>query len=293
MRPRFVWSVLVSVLGFSLLGWVAGTHFFRQSDQVCEMDVLDIGQGDAILFQTPDHHQVLFDGGPGASVIDALARRMPPGDHDIDLVVLTHTDSDHLAGLVSVLKHYQVASVLTTGVQGNSATFRAWEDELRQVQPAIIYAQRGVNTSVGKDFIFHELWPEKNLEGAAWTPAGKNGVGGANDTGVAGRVTCGRSTAMMAADISSAVEMQLVQHPEEIQAAVLKVGHHGSHFSSTTDFLMAVHPSLAVISVGQNNSYGHPSLSTLDRFERLKIPYRRTDQEGDIRLKSDGRGSWH
>lgn len=258
----------------------------------CTMTTLDIGQGDAILFTTPDHHTILFDGGPGNSILDALGRTLPAGTRTIDLVVLTHPDADHLGGLVPVLERYDVQSVLTTGVEVKTQLFQRWQKVLADEQATILHAQAGQVTTVGADFRFEQLWPQQDLRSVLWTEPAKNGTGGINDTSVGGRVTCAGSTAMMTGDLSHDVEEQFVKQPETIRASVLKAGHHGSRYSSALVFLQVVKPDLVVFSVGKKNRYGHPHPTVLDRINRLGIPFFRTDEVGDITLVSTGGGKW-
>ena len=262
------------------------------STSSCAMTTLDIGQGDAIVFTTPDHHTILFDGGPGASILDALGRQLPPGTRTIDVVVLTHPDADHLAGLVSVLEQYEVTTVVTTGVEVKTQLFQRWKQALAEEQTNIVHAQAGQTLAVGQQFRFEEVWPERDFRSVVWTESSKNGIGGTNDTSVGGRVTCAGSTVMMTGDLSHDVEERLAQHPENIRSSILKAGHHGSRYSTSLTFLQAVQPDLIVISVGKKNRYGHPHPTVLDRLNRLRIPLLRTDELGDITLRSAPGGRW-
>lgn len=285
-------SVLfVSLLLLVVLAVVPRTPSFVATDH-CTMKTLDIGQGDAILFTTSDHRTILFDGGPGNSILDALGRSLPPGTLDLDLIVATHPDADHLGGLVPVLQQYRVHAVLTTGVAVTTQLYQRWTKALEEEQAHIYHAQAGQRVTIGDHFQFEELWPEKDFRNVLWTEPSKNGIGGTNDTGIGGRVTCDGSTVMMTADLSHDVEEQLARNPEMIRSSLLKVGHHGSRYSSSQLFLQAVHPTLAVIPVGKKNRYGHPHPTVIDRLTRLDIPFLRTDELGDIVLVSKGDGTW-
>ncbi len=285
------------LISASILLLIGGVWWWKvvgpqKPDQHCRFTALDVGQGDSLLLQTPDHQDVVIDGGPGSAALAGLSRHLPRGDRDIELMVSTHPDADHLAGLIPILAQYHVGAVLTTGVEVDTTTWKQWSKALAAEQTQITYAHRGERLVVGKYLTLEVLWPEQDLHGLHWTAVGKNGVGGTNDTGVVLRATCNGSTALFIADISGAVEDHLAEHPELIQSSLLKVAHHGSRYSSTSQFLQAVKPHLAIISVGAKNRYGHPHPTVLDRLQRLGIPVRRTDQGGDVSVQTDGHGGW-
>lgn len=289
---RILNVILVSLLLGALLLSLPRHHARVGSTGACTMTTLDVGQGDAIVFETSDHHTVLFDGGVGDIVLDALDRSLPVGTTTLDLVVATHPDADHIGGLIPVLERYDVQSILTTGAEVTTKLFAAWQKAIDNEHATILHAQAGKTFTVGTDFIFEEVWPQKDYTGVRITESSSNGAGGTNDTSIVGRVTCGGSTALMTGDASYAVEEQLVHRPEVLRASVLKAGHHGSRYATTLEFLRAVQPEVTVFSVGKKNRYGHPHPTVLDRLDRLGIPYLRTDEVGDIELISSNNGAW-
>jgi len=286
--------VLLSLALLFVAAWLPTRHYpdTNATNETCRVTILDIGQGDAVLFQTTDGKDILVDGGPNSSILEALDRNIAQGDRDLDAVILSHPDADHVAGLIPVLERYNVTTVLTTGVHVATSIFSRWEKALDDEHASIIYGYRGEVMTVGEHFRFEQLWPQEKLADVRWTAVGKNGVGGTNDTSLVGRVSCGGSTIMMTGDISGVVEDQLATRPEEVRSSALKVSHHGSRFSSTSAFFQAVQPDVALISVSKTNRYGHPHPTVLDRLQRSAIPFRRTDLEGDITLRSDGLGGW-
>lgn len=275
---------------------IAGMLIFRSVRSPvaarCTFIALDVGQGDAIFIRTPDGQDALIDGGPNERVIAELSRVLPPGDDDLELVVSTHPDSDHLAGLIPVLGHFRATAVLTTGVDVPTAIWRRWQNALTNEGATVYDTMAGQQYRLGRQATLDVLWPVDRLAGKTWTGVAKNGAGGTNDTGIVLKVTCAGSTALLMADVSSDVEAQLVARSGNLSAPLLKVGHHGSRFSSSAAFLAAVRPTWAVISVGRRNRYGHPHPVTLLRLAKVKATVRRTDQEGDIRLFTDGKGGW-
>lgn len=291
MRPRGAALVTISAI-IGLAVWLA-LDAAPPATTDCRFTALDVGQGDALLIQTPDHQDILIDGGPGSAVVERLSQRLPAGDNDIEFMISTHPDSDHLAGLVAVMKKFQVKTVLTTGVVVKTKVYGQWEDLLREQQPTILYAQAEQSYTVGPDARIDILWPVGSLRDVPWTAPGKNGVGGTNDTGIVAKATCAGSTVLLTADTSHDVEEKMISRGLDLHAALLKIGHHGSRFSSALEFLKAVQPVQVVVSVGAKNTYGHPHPIILQRLVRLGIPLFRTDQEGDVPFVSDGHGGWN
>lgn len=245
--------------------------------------LLDVGQGDAILITTPGRQQVLVDGGPDLTVLERLGEEMPFFDRRIELMILSHTDADHVTGLIEVLRRYAVEKVLMTGVARETAIYQAFLDAVRESGAEVIIAEAKNDLDLGGGVILDVLWPEASLFGQemkepnnasivvklVWKehdPTSPFGLRGAS--------------VLFTGDIEEEVEEQLLIAGMNLDADVLKVPHHGSKTSSSEAFLLAIDPELALISVGKDNRYGHPHPAVLARYAALGIPVRRTDEEG-------------
>ncbi len=242
---------------------------------------LDVGQGDAILIDTPAGHQILVDGGPsGDAITAALGRHLPFWDRDLDLVVLTHAHQDHVAGLITVLDRYHVDQALSPPSDGDSSTYDAWREALEREQVPTVQAVAGQWIDLGGGARLSVLHPPSEpLAGAD-----------EDDNAAVLKLTLGEASFLLAADLDAKGEAYLTNRHADLQATVLKVAHHGSASSTSPEFLAAVQPLLAVVSVGQDNDYGLPSPETLDRLEPR--PVFRTDQNGDIEISTDGEKLW-
>lgn len=245
----------------------------------------NVGQGDAIFIETPQGHQMLIDGGPDSKILEKLGRAMPFWDKSIDLVILTHPDQDHIGGLVDVLKRYTIETVLWTGVEKDTRVFKVWKETLEQEQKEganvmIAKAPQKVTWSRDSSFSFLEILSPAQL---------KENIKKVNDTSIVSRLVFYNDSFLFTGDISKSMEQKLADSRIDLEADVLKVPHHGSKSSNTSAFLAAANPELAVIQVGKNR-YGHPSQEVLKRLEGLRIPLLRTDQNGDIVIKSNGNG---
>jgi len=241
---------------------------------------LDVGQGDAVLIQTPSGHRILVDGGPSPEALGVeLGKRLPFWDRSIDLIILTHPQEDHLAGLVDVLRRHEVRRVLESGLEGSTPTYSEWRRLIQQKGIERSVARQGQEIALGGGGL-RVLYP------AEATPASPSD---ANDYSLVLSLAYGSVSFLLTGDIGEEAEKALMRS-EELDSDVLKVAHHGSASSSSQAFVDAVSPAVAVISVGNNNPFGHPSPATLERLGQARLF--RTDEQGAVEVTTDGRRLW-
>lgn len=254
-----------------------GTSQFQaaERDSALRLWFFDVGQGDSALFDTNDGHQVLIDGGPDTTVLSQLSKAMPLTDKEIDLIIITHNHADHLSGINAVLERYKVDEIWISGATYDSATYKKFVALVAEKQI------KTENITAGKTFTV------SGLTGIALYPL-ESFVARApenpHDASVFTYWQYGPTTAMLTGDAESEHEANMLARGIIKHADILKVGHHGSNTSSSVPFLQAVSPKVAVISVGQDNRYGHPHQITLEHLQQLGIPVLRTDQSGTIRF---------
>ena len=249
----------------------------------------DVGQGDAVFIRTPQNHYILIDGGIGDVVLEKLADELPFFERSIDLVILTHPHDDHVAGLVEVLKRYDVQEVMCTGVQGESGTARRWKEMIEERGYRLARSGKRV---AGDDFHIDILFPVDNIVGET--------VRDLNEVSVIARLDFKEHSFLFTGDAYKEQEEQVVGYQEEcleegledcerftVRADVLKIGHHGSNTSTEEDFLRHVAPKIAVIQVGEDNRYGHPHPDVLGRLEDRGVLVKRTDMDGDVIMEVD------
>jgi competence protein ComEC len=265
-----------------LVAGAVTAFFFLYQEKKPQLEVvfMDVGQGDAILIKAPDNKQVLIDGGPDNSVLQKLGQYMPFFDKTIELLILTHPHSDHVGGLPAVLKKYQVKQILYTGVNHNSPDHLAWLDEIDEQDIPLDITTTGDRFILGEDIYLDTLFPLADLTGQSAEDL--------NSTSVVNRLVFKDNSFLLTGDLPAEQETEIMAANLTIEAAVLKVGHHGSKYSSSESFLQAVDPQYAIIQVGQDNSFGHPHFLTLQNLEKLDITILRNDQLGDIHCLTDG-----
>lgn len=275
-RPVLL-SVTVASLALSAL------LFGSRPDGNLHISFLDVGQGDAILIQTPTGRQVLVDGGRYPNVLLAeLGRQMPFWDRSLDIVVATHADDDHVGGLVEVMERFQVDHLLTNGLEPLSdPAFNALMQTARARGVAPAVAQAGQRITIDDGVVLEVLHPAPGF----WADS-------PNDMSVVMRLMYGNLTVLLVGDAESDAETAMLGRELRLSSNVLKAGHHGANSSSSEAFLQAVQPMLVVVSAGRDNSYGHPHPAALERFAAVGASVLRTDQQGTLTLSSDGRSIW-
>lgn len=251
-----------------------------QKNGLLKIYFLDVGQGDAIFIETPNSNQILIDGGPDNKVLQELAKVMPFYDREIDMVVASHPHADHIAGLIEVLKRYDVKNILEAEEDYNSPVVPAWKEAVRSEGANEIEAISGKIIDLGNGATITIIHPLISVTGTLL----KN----PHDAIVVAILKYGTFEIMLTGDMEAKVERRLMLEGHDLKSDILKVGHHGSKTSTTSAFLSAVVPEVALIQVGAKNRYGHPSPEVLSRLENFGIKYYRNDLDGTVKVVSDG-----
>ena len=287
-RFRFpVVGYLVVLVGLSVLGAFLWYHLVTGPDGRLHVHFLDVGPGDSVFIVTPEGRQVLVDGGPGTiDAARAVCERIPFWDRDLDMVVLTHPDEDHFLGLVEVLDRYGVDIVLESGGIPKNPLYLEWEKALEGEETRRVNALQGYTISLD-DTTWMEILnpPSRPIKGTRSE---------LNNNSLVLRLVYGEISFLLTADIEAEAEDHLLQEGLPLQNTVLKVPHHGSRTSTTPQFLSMVSPVAAVISVGADNSYGHPHPEVTSRLEAMPggdTTYL-TAERGDIEFITDGKRLW-
>jgi competence protein ComEC len=207
-------------------------------------------------------------------VLAKLGEALPVFDKKIELLILTHPDSDHLSGLVEVLKRYEVGQILETGIFDNSAEYQEWNNLIKQKNIPVAFAQKGQIIKIADNLSIKILYPFGII-------AGQNFGDNTNKTSIVGKIIYGQNEVLFTGDAEQNTEEPLLWTGADLQADILVVGHHGSKNSTGEKFLAAVAPQIAVIQVGAKNKYGHPAPETLERLKNVRNILR-TDLGGDI-----------
>ncbi len=256
---------------------------FSEKVGLLRVSVLNVGQGDAIHIKSPGGADILVDGGPDRSVLRALGSAMPFYDRSIDLILVSNPDKDHISGLLGVFDTFDIGAVMIPGTDPNTDVYRSFLSAVNEEGAYLIEARRGGIVDLGGGARFEIIFPDRD-------PSGLD----TNTGSLVARLVFGNTAMMFTGDMPSGVEEYLVRiDSQSLKSDLIKVGHHGSKTSSSRSFIGFVAPSTAVISVGANNSYGHPNKETLEIFGDFGVEVFRTDLDGTIQFFSDGKKFWH
>lgn len=250
--------------------------------------ILDVGQGDAILVQGDHGARLLVDTGPDPDrLLTLLDERLPPWDRRLDLVLLTHPHEDHVAGAALLLERYRVAALAEPGMHGDGPGYRAYARSLA--------ASGGSSRTLGRGDRLHldeaEIlvrWPPRGSVPLEPPDDGK----AMNNSSIVLDLRFGERRILLTGDAEEEIDGQLLtaglEPPGAAPIDVLKVAHHGSRTATTAGLLAALHPRIAVISVGRRNDYGHPNPALLGRLAAVGARVLRTDLDGTVTLSTDG-----
>lgn len=265
--------------------------FIPAGNRILEINFFDIGQGDAILIQTPENKTMLIDGGPNNRVLEKLGKNLPLFNKQINVVMLTHPHADHVLGLIEVLKRYEVELLIINGADLKTDVYSEFLKTAKEKNIKIVVAEKDMAIHLDDNLEFDIIAPDKNLGNLVFSQKSESfGASGneVNDSSIVGKLMFKNFSIMFTGDATSKVELRLLSDNYDLKSDILKVGHHGSKYSSSIAFLNAVLPKVAIIEVGAKNRYGHPSPVTLSRLKMFDIGVFRTDLNGDIKILSDG-----
>ncbi len=255
---------------------------FAESGDGLAVAFLDVGQGDAIFIKAPNGNQILIDGGPNNAVLRELSKIMPFYDRSIDMIIETHPDSDHINGIVEILRRYNVWLIMEPGVESDNSAYQEIKKIIQEKNIKDVFARRGMKINLGEGVYMDILFPDRDVAGME-----------TNTASITAKLVYGNNCFLFTGDSPKAIEQYLVSVYGDppaggLKCDVLKIAHHGSKTSTSESFLGYVNPEYAVISVGKDNKYGHPNQEVLDLLKQFEIPILRTDESGTIKIKSDG-----
>jgi len=242
--------------------------------------MLDVGQGDAILIRTAEQ-TVLIDSGDQDQQAKLAGLLHKEGIDVIDKLIITHPHADHIGGTAILLREFKVRAVYDNG---QSTTTKMYRDYLKTVRDQAIeygHLKRGDELAFGDGVVFKVLSPTPDMVKAG---------GEMNGNSIVGQLLFGSFSLLLTGDVEAEGETALVKaYGSALKSDVLKAAHHGSKTSSSKAFLQAAAPAAVLISVGTDNAYGHPHKNILNRYEKQQMKIYRTDQNGTITLRSDGK----
>jgi competence protein ComEC len=242
---------------------------------------LDVGQGDSILIHAPNGQVMLIDGGRSSDLADQviLPQIKAWGASQVDVLVVTHPDADHISGLVGVLENFPVNLAALTGQVHTTQIYERLLTDIRDKGVKGLQVRTGTAIPFDPALKLEVLSPDEAAVQSDDT----------NNASIVIKLTYGQTSFLFTGDAEMPANRVILQRGADVRATVLKLGHHGSRTGTDESWLRAVQPQLGIISVGAGNSYGHPHPEVIAALAALGIQYIRTDEHGTITVISDGK----
>lgn len=248
---------------------------------------IDVGQGDSSLIVTPSNKKILIDGGgmtDTSSSYDVGKETLLPyllnrKVKSLDYIMVSHFDSDHCQGLITVLNSIKVKNIIISKQAESTYNYKKIMETVASKKINLILVKRGDVINVDKNVEIKIIYPESKLY-----------FDDINNNSIVAKLTYKNFSILYTGDIEKLAEERIVKIAKhELQSTILKVPHHGSNTSSTEEFLKSVKPQIALIGVGKNNKFGHPGEAVINRLKSMKARIYRTDQNGEITIITNGK----
>lgn len=279
MQKRKIIKIILIIVTISFL---IPYYFLEGKNDLLEIHFIDVGQGDGILIKTPNDKVLIIDGGPYDDFNKKVSSKLPYRKRNIDLLVITHAHQDHYLGLINVLENYRVDNIIYSGYDADFSDYVYLMSLIKEKNINLITAQYGKIISLDKDINLKILYPisqkveEKDI----------------NNTSVVIKLEFKNFDAIFTGDLTCAGEAEILKYETNLEAEILKVGHHGSKGSSCNPFLESTKPELVVIQVGLDNKFNHPHKDAVSRLNKFTNKILRTDELGTILILSNGNEYW-
>ncbi len=278
-KNRLIYVLLtLLILSLILSGCdIDTTKFIEDYRDKLVIHFIDVGQGDCTLIQFPNGEISLIDGGTRKSGDKVVEYIKKIGIEKIDYLIATHPHEDHIGGLPEVIKNFKIEKVY---MPNRTANTRIFEELLLEIENQNLK----ISLARATDIILNE----GQLKYYVLAP-NSDDYEGTNDFSIVTKIDYMDNSFIIAGDAEESSELDMINNGMNLKADVLRIAHHGGRTSSSENFLEKVNPKYSIISVGRDNTYGHPHKETLERLKRLDTDILRTDQLGDIIIVSDGR----
>lgn len=250
---------------------------FSSGQEVMTVNYFDVGQGDCEFIELPDGKCMLIDSGESEYADKVIARIENLGYSTIDFLIVTHPHIDHMGAMSEIIENFEIGDIYMSNATADSQTYENLIETISDKNEIINYANAG-------DIIYKT----ESVDVKILSPNSEN-YNELNNISVVVKVTYDDASFLFTGDAEKLVEEEMLDACyDELDSDVLKVGHHGSKYSSSSRFLNAVTPQYAVIECGKDNPYDHPHIDAMKRLSRTDAQVYRTDEKGDIKIATDG-----
>jgi len=252
----------------------------KLSTVLCTAYFIDVGQGDSSLFVFSDGKTLLVDAGSFEARAEVFSTLAAADVDELDCVVATHPHADHIGGMDEVISEYPIKAFYIPDVPDemipDDGPYEYLEKAISEYYLEPLSPEQGQIILSGEDYQVQVLSDDSQS------------YNDLNNYSIVLKVTVGETFFLLTGDAEGVFEDELIVSGQDLESDILHCGHHGAAAATTESFLLAVKPSIGVISCGIDNEYGHPHQETLNRLAASSISIYRTDQDGDIEMQTDG-----
>lgn len=262
------------------------SQYYRRETKIV---FCDVGQGDGTYIRLENKIDIVIDAGPDSSILQCLGRHMPFYDRKIEYAFISHPQKDHFGGLIYILDRYKIKSIWMSPLNNEAKLFSQFKEALKDKKILVKFPVVNDKIIIGNGSI-KILWPqadyinENSVLDAKTDPTFLVTGHDLNEFSLIFRLEINGVNIFFTGDAPSHILNRLLNQ-DISNITILKIPHHGSKNGLSKDFLELAQPAIAVISVGKDNSYGHPSSEVLDMLKAADVKIRRTDLEGDVVFK--------
>lgn len=271
---QFFFTIIISSIIFLIIK--LPNHLIQKDN--LSVHFIDVGQGDCTFIKSPTGENILIDSGDNYASDKVLSYLDSYGVRKIDILIATHPDTDHIGAMDDVIYNYNVGSIFMPDIASESVNYFNLLDAIDYKNKIESPLYAGDIFEFKNGMILEILSP---IEGKIYRDTNSNSI--------VAKLTYEDTSFIFTGDSTIENEMDMMRKNFDLSCDVLKLGHHGSITSSSIEFLKETSPSMAVVSSGRNNDYGHPNDEVIESLENLKIPYVNTAYYGDIIFISDGK----
>ena len=283
---KFIRKTIKKIITLLLI-IIISISLFNKLDKKLEIHFIDVGQGDSSLIITPKGKKILIDGGGdenyniGNNVL--IPYLLSKKINTIDYIIVSHFDTDHVGGLISVAEHLKTKNIIISKQINNSKNLYNLVKIANSKNINIIQIRENEIIDIEKDIKLLFLWPRSNemvLENSL------------NNNSIVCKLYYNDFSILFTGDIEKESEKRIIKEYDKkiLKSNVIKIAHHGSKTSTTSNFIDTVSPSIALIGVGENNNFDHPNIEIINRLKENNIDIYRTDLDGEITLTINKKG---
>ena len=266
--------VILAILSIFLFKSLINSKSSSTNPNEMKVHFIDVGQGDSILIQV-NYKNILIDSGPKDEKDKLVKYLNSLNIHQFDYVIATHPHEDHIGNMAYIINNYKVLNFYSPKIDNNTTSFENMAEALSRKNLKIKILKANASTiNLGENTLVEVFSPNLDY------------YDNLNNYSPIIKISYGHNSFLFTGDAEEEIEQEIITNNFNLKSDVLKVAHHGSSTSTTKSFLDSVKPKIAVISVGKNNSYGHPTKDTLNKLKESKVY--RTDINGNIVITSDG-----